>query len=100
MEAHGYEHYEISNYCLPGHYARHNTSYWSGIPYLGVGPSAHSYNGNSRQWNVTSISEYIKELQSGKVPAEKEILTVNQHYNEYVTSRAMARPGGCDHCPY
>lgn len=95
MEAHGYEHYEISNYCLPGHYARHNTSYWSGIPYLGVGPSAHSYNGNSRQWNVTSISEYIKELQSGKVPAEKEILTVNQHYNEYVmTGLRTAR--GCD----
>lgn len=95
MEAHGYEHYEISNYCLPGHYALHNTSYWNGVPYLGLGPSAHSYNGQSRQWNVSLMGEYLKELQSGRLPAEKEILTLQQQYNEFVMTGLRTR-WGCD----
>ena len=95
MEAHGYEHYEISNYCLPGHYARHNTSYWNGVPYLGLGPSAHSYNGQSRQWNVSSLGEYLKEIQTGRLPAETEILTLQQQYNEFVMTGLRTR-WGCD----
>ncbi|HAH60058.1 MAG TPA: coproporphyrinogen III oxidase, partial [Bacteroidales bacterium] len=95
MEAHGYEHYEISNYCLPGHYARHNTSYWNGVPYLGLGPSAHSYNGHSRQWNVSSLDEYLKEIQSNRLPAEKEILSLQQQYNEFVMTGLRTR-WGCD----
>jgi oxygen-independent coproporphyrinogen-3 oxidase len=77
-------HYEISNFCTDGHFSRHNTSYWSGEKYLGIGPSAHSYNGISRQWNVSNISEYIKSINLGSIPSEKEILTKTQKFNEYL----------------
>lgn len=80
----GYEHYEISNFALPGRYARHNSSYWSGEPYLGVGPSAHSFDGRSRQWNVANNALYIKALAENRIPFEMEILTAAQRYNEYV----------------
>ena len=80
----GYEHYEISNFALPGRYARHNSSYWQGAHYLGIGPSAHAFNGSSRQWNVANNALYIKALQSGNIPFEIEILTPEQRYNEYV----------------
>ena len=59
----GFEHYEISNFCRPGKYSRHNTSYWKGIPYLGCGPSAHSFDGMTREWNVSSIDTYIKGIE-------------------------------------
>ena len=59
LSAAGYEHYEISNFCKPGMYSRHNTSYWQGIPYLGCGPSAHSFDGDSREWNVASLNQYL-----------------------------------------
>ena len=80
----GYDHYEISNFARPGRYARHNTNYWHGVPYLGVGPSAHSFDGTSRQWNVAHNAKYIKALSSAELPAEREALTPDDRYNEYV----------------
>jgi oxygen-independent coproporphyrinogen III oxidase len=87
----GYLHYEISNYCKEGFYSKHNTNYWKGSKYLGLGPSAHSFNGNSRQWNVSNIKQYIDKITSGEIPAQNEILTDTQKYNEYilVTLRTM-----------
>lgn len=84
LEQKGYLHYEISNYCLPGRYALHNTAYWKGHHYLGLGPSAHSYNGESRQWNVSSLDAYIKGINQQKPDFEVEFLDVSQQYNEYV----------------
>lgn len=80
----GYEQYEISNFALPGRYARHNSSYWSGEPYLGIGPSAHSFNGQSRQWNKPNNALYIQSLENGQVPFELETLTREDRYNEFV----------------
>lgn len=82
--AHGYEQYEISNFAQPGRYARHNSNYWSGASYLGVGPSAHSFNGHARQWNVANNALYIKGLNAGEIPFERETLSLPQRYNEYV----------------
>jgi oxygen-independent coproporphyrinogen III oxidase len=79
-----FEHYEISNLCRGSYYSKHNTSYWNGVKYLGLGPSAHSFNGISRQWNVASLSEYIGSLSKDVVPFESEVLTVEQKYNEFV----------------
>jgi oxygen-independent coproporphyrinogen-3 oxidase len=84
LEQKGYLHYEISNYCLLGRYALHNTAYWKGHHYLGLGPSAHSYNGESRQWNVSSLDAYIKGINQQKPDFEVEFLDVSQQYNEYV----------------
>lgn len=84
MEQAGYIHYEISNFCLPGFESKHNSNYWKGIPYLGLGPSAHSFNRTSRRWNIANLTAYIREIESGKLPAEEEILTITQQYNEYV----------------
>ena len=81
---HGYEHYEISNFCKPGHYSIHNTSYWQGLPYLGIGPSAHSYDGSSRQWNISNNPLYIKQDPEGPLLFTKEILSANDKFNEYV----------------
>ncbi|HSU28021.1 MAG TPA: radical SAM family heme chaperone HemW, partial [Chitinophagaceae bacterium] len=75
MEKAGYEHYEISNFAKPGQRSKHNSSYWRGTSYLGMGPSAHSYNGISRQWNVSNNTTYINSIQSGMLPAEIETLT-------------------------
>lgn len=80
----GYEHYEISNFAKPGRYARHNTNYWRSESYLGLGPSAHSFDGVSRQWNVANNAHYINALAAGNVPFEREVLTPEQVYNEYV----------------
>jgi len=79
-----YEHYEISNFCLPGMYSRHNSSYWKGEHYLGLGPSAHSFNGTSRQWNPAGINRYDGLIHSGRPYFETELLTLRQKYNEYV----------------
>ena len=73
-EAAGFEHYEISNFAKPGFRSKHNSSYWQGKPYLGLGPSAHSFNGNSRQWNVANNAVYIKQLEDNQLPFEKEAL--------------------------
>ena len=80
----GYEHYEISNFCLPGLHSRHNSSYWTGKKYLGCGPSAHSFNGTSRQWNVASLDKYIQSIQQGKLNYEIEELDIYTRYNDFV----------------
>jgi len=87
----GFDHYEISNFAKSQMYARHNSNYWSGENYLGVGPSAHSFNGTSRQWNVANNAQYLKEIEVGKLPFEREELSADQRYNEYVltTLRTM-----------
>jgi oxygen-independent coproporphyrinogen-3 oxidase len=84
MQTRGFEHYEISNFCKPGHYSRHNSNYWKGIKYLGIGPSAHSYNGETRQWNIANNAKYILALEKAEIPAESELLTETDHLNEYI----------------
>ena len=80
----GYQHYEISNFCLPELHSRHNSSYWTGKKYLGCGPSAHSFNGTSRQWNVASLDHYIEGIISGKPDYEMEELDIYTRYNDFV----------------
>lgn len=84
LRQNGYMHYEISNFCLPGYHSRHNSSYWTGKKYLGCGPSAHSYDGLSRQWNVASLDRYIDGVNNGKEIAEKEELDLYTRYNDFV----------------
>lgn len=84
MKDAGYEHYEISNFAKPGYRSKHNSSYWKGLPYLGLGPSAHSYNGTSRQWNIANNALYIKSIEQGELNFEKEELTAAQQLNEYI----------------
>ncbi len=84
MEENGYEHYEISNFARTGMRSRHNTAYWQGKHYAGLGPSAHSFNGVSRQWNVANNAKYISSLQQGILPSETEVLTTTQQLNEYI----------------
>ena len=80
----GYQHYEISNFCLPGQHARHNSSYWTGKKYLGCGASAHSFNGHSRQWNIASLDRYISAIEKGKPDFEAEQLNLTTRYNDFV----------------
>ena len=80
----GFEHYEISNFAKPGMYSRHNSNYWQGVPYLGIGPSAHSYNGDTRQWNVSNNSRYIEAIQQKKIPSEIETLSTENRVNEFI----------------
>lgn len=84
MREAGYEHYEISNFARPGFRSRHNSSYWQGKPYLGLGPSAHSYDGSSRWWNVANNTKYISSIGQGILPFEKEDLTPIQRWNEHI----------------
>ncbi|RQO30085.1 coproporphyrinogen III oxidase [Taibaiella sp. KBW10] len=80
----GFDHYEISNFALPGKYALHNTNYWKGVHYLGIGPSAHSFNGHSRQWNVANNSLYVKGIETNLPNEELEILSPEDQINEYI----------------
>lgn len=89
----GFLHYEISNFALPGFESRHNSSYWKQAHYLGVGPSAHSYNGAIRRWNVANNLRYVQSLESGQIPFEREQLTETQKYNEYIMT-ALRTSGG------
>ncbi|MDB5229743.1 MAG: hemW [Chitinophagaceae bacterium] len=89
----GYEHYEISNFAKPGCRSRHNSSYWKAQPYLGIGPSAHSYNGHSRQWNVSNNSLYIQSLKNNIIPFEKEELTEQQRFNEKLMTSLRTMEG-------
>src|SRR5690606_33820604 len=75
------------NYGKPGYFSQNNTAYWMGKPYLGIGPSAHSYNGNNRKWNVSNNSLYIKSIAQGKLPLKAEELSVTDKYNEYIMTR-------------
>jgi oxygen-independent coproporphyrinogen-3 oxidase len=88
---HGFEHYEISNFAKPGKYSKHNSSYWKGNSYVGFGPSAHSFNGTSRQWNIANNQQYNTALLKGETIFEKENLSIDTQYNEYVmtTLRTM-----------
>ncbi len=91
----GFEHYEISNFCRPGFMAVHNSNYWRGEQYLGLGPSAHSYNGFARSFNVKSNTKYIQAIENGKGFSEEEVLTELDKYNEYVLTRLRTN-WGCD----
>lgn len=93
----GYEHYEISNLALPGQYAIHNTNYWRGLPYLGIGPSAHSFDGRHRRaWNVSNNIAYTEALLEDKKPArEEEVLSPFDHLNEYIMT-SLRTQWGCD----
>ncbi len=93
LGAAGYEHYEISNFAKPGFRSNHNTSYWQGKKYLGLGPSAHSFDGVSRQWNVSNNKLYIDSLAENKIPFEKEILTPSQKINEYIMTSLRTMEG-------
>lgn len=91
-----FDHYEISNFGKPGAHAIHNTNYWKGIPYLGIGPSAHSFNHKSRQWNIANNQVYIKSiLQDQTIPATEEELSIADQVNEYVMT-SLRTMWGCD----
>ena len=93
VEKNGFEHYEISNYSKPGHRAIHNTSYWNGTPYLGIGPSAHSFNGKARRWNVANNALYIRWLNINETPFEEEKLTTANRINERIMTSLRLREG-------
>lgn len=100
LEEAGYEHYEISNFAKlacpagrPGWRSRHNSSYWQGSKYLGLGPSAHSFNGKERQWNIANNSIYIDSINKGIIPLEKEVLTATQQLNEYIMTSLRTMEG-------
>lgn len=85
LEKHNFIHYEISNFAKEGYFSKHNSNYWKGEHYLGLGPSAHSFDGKSRQWNIANNNLYIKYLQEkSEIYFEKEILTEAERYNEYI----------------
>jgi len=94
MKAHDYIHYEISNFCRDGFYSKHNSNYWKGVPYLGLGPSAHSFNGISRKWNISNLTNYIQNIQSGISVSEEETLTTSQRFNEYIMT-SLRTVWGC-----
>jgi len=89
----GYDHYEISNYAREGHRAVHNSNYWKGVSYIGLGPGAHSYADNQRGWNVAHNSQYIKGIQSGQSVLEIEKLSEKDQYNEYVMTALRTKEG-------
>jgi oxygen-independent coproporphyrinogen-3 oxidase len=84
LEASGFVHYELSNFGKEGYFSRNNTAYWQGKPYIGIGPSAHSFNGKQRGWNVRNNTKYIKAIQQNELPIEVETLTTTDRYNEYI----------------
>jgi oxygen-independent coproporphyrinogen III oxidase len=84
LREYGYEHYEVSNFAKPGFRSTHNSSYWQGKKYLGLGPSAHSYNGSIRKWNIANNNKYLNAIQKGITDSETEVLTETQKLNEYL----------------
>lgn len=88
-----YEHYEISNFAMPGFRSKHNSSYWLGKPYWGFGPGAHSYNGSERWWNIANNQKYIDAMAAGVLPYEKEVLTDTQKTNEYIMISLRTKEG-------
>lgn len=93
MKEAGYRHYEISNFALPGHESRHNSSYWHDIPYIGCGAGAHSYDGTSRGWNIADVAQYIKGINSGTTVFEVEQLTTEESYNDAMLTRLRTADG-------
>lgn len=93
MQKAGYEHYEISNFAIPGFRSKHNSSYWQGQKYLGLGPSAHSFNGSSRQWNIANNALYIQSLKRNELTFEKEELSVQTQLNEYIMTSLRTMEG-------
>lgn len=86
LAAAGYEHYEISNFAKPGRRSHHNSSYWHGVPYIGLGAAAHSYDTISRQWNVSDVNQYIESINNSVIPAEREQLDLPTRYDDLVTT--------------
>lgn len=95
LQSNGYMHYEVSNFALPGHFSKHNLSYWQGIPYLGIGPSAHSFKHNQRFWNIANTSSYIDSVNKGVLPQAGEVLSESEAFNEYVMT-SLRTMWGCD----
>ncbi len=89
----GFEHYEISNFARDSKYSKHNTSYWLGEKYLGIGPSAHSFNGKDRAWNVSSLTKYINALDKDKLDVEYEILDLDKQYNDFILTGLRTKWG-------
>lgn len=89
----GYEQYEISNFCRGGYRSRHNTSYWQGVHYLGLGPSAHSFNGTTRSWNIDSINKYVTAIEQCILPSEMEELNLTTRYNERIITALRTSDG-------
>jgi len=84
LEQHNFVHYELSNFGKPGFFSKNNTAYWLGKQYIGIGPSAHSYDGIRRSWNVANNSKYIKTISTDQLPSEMEVLSEKDRYNEYI----------------
>ena len=94
LKAAGYEHYEISNFARPGFRSRHNSSYWDGTPYIGLGAAAHSYDVDTRWWNISDVGEYIRRIQSGESPVEeRETLSEATRYDDAVMTALRTRQG-------
>ncbi len=91
----GYEQYEVSNFARDKLYSTHNSNYWQSVPYLGIGPSAHSFNGSSRQFNISNNARYIKELSQDNIPAEVEVLDKKTQANEFIMT-GLRTKWGCD----
>ncbi len=92
-EKHGFEHYEISNFSLPGQHSRHNSNYWKGVNYLGIGPSAHSFNGVTRQWNVANNQQYLAAISQNEIPFSLEVLSIQDRVNEYIMTSLRTSDG-------
>ena len=84
LTAVGFEHYEISNFAMPNCKSKHNSNYWNQVPYLGLGPAAHSFNGDQRQWNIANNALYFQSIKNNQVPFELENLSLDQKFNEYM----------------
>ncbi|MBQ1178929.1 MAG: radical SAM family heme chaperone HemW [Bacteroidaceae bacterium] len=89
----GYEHYEISNFAQPDYHSRHNSSYWQGTPYIGIGPGAHSYDGHTRRWNLSDLTAYLATSHGEDVPHEEEHLTEDEHYDERIITELRTSQG-------
>jgi len=93
LENNGFEHYEISNFAKPGFESKHNSSYWNGTHYLGIGAAAHSFNGKVRHWNVPNLDKYIQSINQGNLPSEIEIIGEKEAYNDFILTRMRTMKG-------
>ena len=93
LQENGYLHYEISNFSRAGMHSRHNSLYWSDMPYVGLGASAHSYDGKTRQWNIADVEQYITSISQGKIPSEGEVIDTQTRYNDMINTRLRTCKG-------